>query len=161
MLKRLALFAAIAILLASCGFKLRGMVDMPPWLKNVAIVVQDAHKDLEPIIKKQLQAYNIRVAASPVQSDYILILEKDSLQQQITGVGASTTPRQYLLVYTLQFSLLKNKEKPVISSNVITITRQLTVNNDRILGSDFEESTINREMRKDAAMQLMGRLSRG
>jgi len=159
MRKRLALLVCF-FLITSCGFKLRGTAEMPVWLNNVAIVVQSAHRDLLPLIKDQLQSYSIRVIDNPTQADYVLVLEKDSFQQQITSVGASTNPRQYLLLYTVQFSLLKVKGKPLISSGSVIVSRQLTVNNDRILGSDYEESMINREMRQDAAMQIMNRISR-
>lgn len=149
-----------ALLIAGCGFKLRGLVDMPRWLNNVAIVIQDAHRDLASKLKDQLQAYGIRIVADSTKADYLLIIEKDINQQQITSVSASTTPRQYQLIYIVQYSLVKADGKPVISSNSVTVTRQLTVNNDRILGSDFEGSTIHNEMHRDAVMQILNRLSR-
>ena len=147
-------------LLTACGFHLRGMVDMPPWLNNVALVIQNGHLDLGPLLKERLQAYNIRVNPLPTQADYLLVIERDSKQQQITNVGASTAPRQYLLIYDLQFTLLGPKGKVIIPSSNISVTRQLTVNNDRILGSDAEEILLASEMRREAVMQTINRLSR-
>ncbi|MFW2571402.1 MULTISPECIES: LPS assembly lipoprotein LptE [Legionella] len=147
-------------LLTACGFHLRGMVDMPPWLNNVAIVTQNAHRDLGPLLKDQLQAYNIKVSPNVTQADYLLIIEKDSSQQQITNVSASTAPRQYQLFYDVQFSLVSKQGNTIIPSNHVISTRQLTVNNDRILGSDSEETLLYGEMRRDAAMQIINRLSR-
>jgi len=149
-----------AVLLSSCGFKLRGMADMPPWLNNVAVVIQNGNKDLGTMLKEQLSAYHIRINPSPAVADYILVVEQDRLEQKITSVSASTTPRQYQLLYTVTYSLLKRKAKPVISSRLVAVTRQLTVNNNRILGSDSEETQITRAMRQDAVMQIINRLDR-
>lgn len=149
-----------ALLLSSCGFKLRGMTDMPSWFNNVAIVVQNGHTDLASLLKEQLKAYNIRICTDLATADYLLIIEQDNLQQKITSVSASTTPRQYQLLYTVTYSLVKRNAKPVISSRVVAVTRQLTVNNNRILGSDSEESMIIRAMHQDAVMQIISRLGR-
>lgn len=147
-------------LLAACGFHLRGMVDMPSWLNNVAIVIQNASRDLAPVLKDQLQAYNIHIASSPTKAEYLLIIEQDNYQQQITNVGASTAPRQYILIYEVLFKLISKPGQVIIPSSHITVTRQLTVNNDRILGSDAEELLLYNEMRRDAAMQIINRISR-
>ncbi|MGQ3891419.1 LPS-assembly lipoprotein LptE [Legionella sp. CNM-4043-24] len=157
---RYFIVATIALLLSSCGFRLRGMADIPPWLNNIAIVVQNGHKDLVPLLKEQLRAYKIRINPDPARADYILIIEQDSLQQKITSVSASTTPRQYQLLYSVVYSLVKRKAAPIVSSRLIAVTRQLTVNNNRILGSDSEESMITRDMREDAVMQIISRLGR-
>lgn len=159
MFRRVSLLL-IVILITGCGFKLRGFVDLPPWLNNIAIVAHDAHRDLVPMLKDQLQAYKLNVISDPTKAAYLLIIEKDLSQQIITSISASTTPRQYQLVYTVQYSLIKADGQPIISSNSVSITRQLTVNNDRILGSDSEGMMIHREMHRDAVMQIINRISK-
>jgi LPS-assembly lipoprotein len=159
-MKKPLLLLVFAMLLAGCGFHLRGFKDMPGWLNNVAIVIQNAHRDLGPLLKDQLEGYKIRVNPNPTAADYLLIIESDAIQQQITNVSASTAPRQYLLIYAAQFKLVRAKGAVVIPSTIVSVTRQLTVNNDRILGSNSEETLLSAEMRRDAAMQILNRLSR-
>jgi LPS-assembly lipoprotein len=154
-----ALLLALSFL-SACGFRLRGYVEMPPWLDHVAIVVQDANRDLEVRLKNQLQAYGRHIVTDPTQADYMLILEKDNLQQKINSVAASTTPRQYQLIYTVRYSLIKRDGTPVVTSRLVAVTRQLTVNNDRILGSDSEELIIISAMRQEAVMQIINRMGR-
>lgn len=148
------------VFLSGCGFHLRGFNDMPRWLNNVSIIIQSAHRDMGPIIKDQLEGYNIRVNTNAAQADYLLIIESDAIQQQITNISASTAPRQYLLIYAVQFKLVKAKGSVIIPSSFVSVTRQLTVNNNRILGSNSEEMLLSAEMRRDAAMQIINRLSR-
>ena len=150
----------LIILLTGCGFHLRGTGQGPTWLSQVGIVLQKGHRDLVPFLKDQLQGFNISVAPSPGQALYLLIIENDSIQRQITSVSASTTPRQYELLYAVTFTLISTKGNILVPSTTVSVNRQLTVNNDRILGSTYEESTLLREMQRDAVMQIINRLSR-
>ncbi|MDI9818857.1 MULTISPECIES: LPS assembly lipoprotein LptE [unclassified Legionella] len=157
MVKRLLIWVTV-VLLASCGFHLRGMGDLPPWLNNIAIIIQNAHRDLDPLLKDRLHAYNISTTDNPSQASYLLIIERDGYQQHITNVSASTAPRQYQLIYEVQFSLHERKGRVILPSSHVFVTRQLTINNDRILGSDSEEILLKNEMRRDAVMQIINRL---
>lgn len=147
------------VLLVGCGFHLRGMVAMPSWLNNVAIVAENSTShELITLLKNQFHAYTIRLAPSVNKASYILIIESDSSQQQITSVSASTTPRQYQLIYIVRFKMVNRKGKEILPSSQVAVSRQLTVNNDRILGSDAEEATIHAEMQRDAVIQIINRL---
>ncbi len=150
----------LTMLVSGCGFHLRGMVDMPAWLKNVAIIVPQAHRELASLLTDQLLAYNVNISTDPAIADYWLIIEDDNTQQQIASISSSTTPRQYQLIYTLHFKLQRAKGKDIMSSNQIVVTRQVTINGDRILGSNKEEELLKAEMKKDAVIQLINRISR-
>ena len=147
------------LLLSSCGFHLRGFTEVPSWLTQVAITLNTPNRDLEPMLEEQLKAYHVRLASSPTNALYILTIERDNLERQITNVSASTTPRQYLLIYSVQFSLLDNRGVVVVPSTTISVTRQFTLNNNRILGSNYEEMTFKKEMEREAAGQIINRIS--
>lgn len=159
MLRRIALFLFF-VFLSGCGFRLRGIYEIPTWFNNVAIVNQGVHRDLALMLKDQLQAYKICIVADNKNAQYLLILQKDDMQEQITTISASTNPRQYELTYTIHYALLKNHGQNLIPSGVVTVSRQLTVNNDRILGSNAEEAMLYSEMRRDAALQIINRINR-
>lgn len=148
-----------ALLLSACGFHLRGMIDVPTWLNNVAVIAKIPDKQLTSILKTQLEGYNIQVNPEPAHATYWLIINQDAVQQQIISVGASTNPRQYILKLTIQFMLQARKGQIVKPPRTITVTRQLTVNNDRILGSTDEESILIGEMKQDAVVQMISQLS--
>lgn len=157
--KQLSLFLLL-LFLSGCGFHLRGMGSVPSWFTNVAIVVEQAHRDLAPLLKEQLQAYKVNVNTEPALAGYWLIIESDSIQQNIAGVSSSTTPRQYQLTYTVRFKLQRAKGKEMIPESVIVVSRQVTINANRILGSNEEEALLEREMRQDAVIQMINRISR-
>ncbi|HVT63448.1 MAG TPA: LPS assembly lipoprotein LptE [Legionellaceae bacterium] len=160
MLKRsqILLWIGICCSLLGCGFHLRGMIDKPLWLKDVAIIIESANRDIEPMLKKQLEAYQIHVKEQPGEAQYWIIIEQDGEDQHITSVSSSTTPRQYQMTYRIRFKVQAAKGKEIIPSAMVTTTRQLTINSDRILGSNDEENTLKREMRQEAVIQIMDRL---
>lgn len=158
-MKRLFVISLLLITLANCGFHLRGFGDLPPWLNNLVIIIQEAHHDLKPLLREQLESFKIRVEDDPSRASYLLIIERDNFYQQITNVSASTTPRQYQLFYDVQFTLKEGHGRVLIPSRHAFITRQLTINNDRVLGSDAEETLLKNEMRREAAIQIINQIS--
>lgn len=150
----------LALLLSACGFHLRGLIDVPEWLNNVSIISKDGNKELVSILKSQLEGYKVEVNPEPALAKYWLIINKTTFQQQIVSVGASTNPRQYQLILTIEFMLQTSKGQIIKAPRLIAVSRQLTVNNDRILGSNEEETVLISEMRKEAVIQIINRLSR-
>ena len=159
-LSRLAIvpFMMNCLLIVGCGFHLRGMMDTPAWLSNVAIIVENANRNLEPEIREQLEAYHITIASQVETAHYWLIIEQDIEEQHITSVSSSTTPRQFQMTYGVTFKLQEAKGKEILPSTQVRSTRQITINSDRILGSNDEEAILKREMRRDVIIQIIDRL---
>lgn len=154
--KMLSLLAMVCLL--GCGFHLRGFITMPSKLRNVAIIVDNVNRDVAPMLKEQLNAYRIVVPEDPEDAEYWIILEQDVEEQHITSVSSSTTPRQYQMNYQLTFKFQEAHGKEIIPSTPVTATRQLTINSNRILGSNYEENTLKHEMRKDTVTQIIDRI---
>lgn len=158
-MKKLFIPLVLTLLLSACGFHLRGMINVPKWLNNVAIVVKNNDKQLISILKSQLDGYNIQVNPDEALAKYWLVINQATVQQQIISVGASTNPRQYTLILTIEFMLQTRKGQIVKAPKTVSITRQLTINNDRILGSSDEENILIGEMKQDAVIQIINQLS--
>ncbi|KTD21251.1 LPS assembly lipoprotein LptE [Legionella londiniensis] len=145
--------------ISGCGFHLRGAIDLPVWLDKVAIINQGVSQELGSLLSEQLEAYKIKVLDDPSLADYWLILEEEAFQQQTLSISSSTTPRQYQLNYIVRFKLQAAHGKIIIPTTRVMVTRQITINSDRILGSDAEEALTQMEMRRDAANQILNRIS--
>lgn len=159
---RQLILSALLFSLIGCGFHLRGILnpDSLQWLNNVAIIIKQAHKDIEPFLKEQLNAYHVQVVTEPTHSKLWLIIDHETLQQNISSISSSTTPRQYQLNYSITFSLQRSDGTEIIPPKKIVLFRQITLNSNRILGSKDEEAIETREMRRDATFQILNRLSR-
>jgi len=147
-------------MLTGCGFHLRGILDIShtKYFDNIALIIENADQDLIKFIGVQLKSQHAKIKPTKT-AKYWLIIKKDGFEQQLTSVSSSTTPRQYMLIYTLYFQLLHNQGSVIIPETKIMITRAITINNDQILGSNFEERTIKKEMLNAAAAQCLYKIS--
>lgn len=152
----------LMFLLTSCGFHLRGLINLPPDFKSVTIVNQN--QEINPAfiqtLKAVINAQHVKIEDNHHKSQYFIILEQNRFNQVLTNVAASTVPRQYQLSYSIQFQFTDANGKELMPAQTITILREVTINNDRILGSKFESELIEQEMHQNAALQLLARISK-
>lgn len=159
-MKKLFLPLVLMLVTSACGFHLRGTLDVPLWLNNISIISKEDNKELASLLKAQLEGYKIQVNHEPSLAKYWLIINDSTYQQKIISIGASTNPRQYQLILSVEFMLKTRKGEIIKPPSQATATRQLTVNNDRILGSNDEETVLIKEMKQDIVIQIINRLSR-
>lgn len=143
------------LLLTSCGLHLQGYADMPKWFNNVAIVNENARHDLRPLIIDYLKAYKVNICKNKNNADYLLVLIEDKITDNVTAISSSTTPRQYQMNYAIKYAVMKNNGATIIEPSSAVVTRQFTINSNRILGSDFEGDLLREEMYKDAVAQII------
>lgn len=150
----------LCALLCACGFHLRGSLHLPQSVMPIAVVSNHGHSPLERIIESKLRLQSVDVTDNPSKAKYWIIILHQRMRKNIAAIAASTAPRQYQLTYQVVFQLQKVKGKTNLSDEPITISvdRLLTINNDRILGSDSEATILKREMRADVATQILARL---
>jgi len=159
-MKKLISLAIILCIITGCGFRLRGAADIPKWLNHVAVISQNGNFELVAVLKSRLDSYGIEVTDDPIRANFLLIIESSDYQTKIISVGASTNPRQYQMILTTAYQLQDRKGKIIKTPGIAVVTRQLTMNNDRILGSTDEETTLLREMRQDTVTQIFNKISR-
>lgn len=150
------LISICCLLLIGCGFHLRGAADIPTWLSPLSIVNQHASQGIARALQQMLDAYKLDTQ-STLKSRNQIVLEDDNVAHEINGIAASTAPRQYQLIYTLHYFI----QTPQLHSPIQTlkVTRQITINNDRILGSDAEEAITIADMHREASGLLLSQLS--
>lgn len=154
------LLMVAALALCACGFHLKGLIELPKWFNGVYVGGSNGvPAPLLQGIRNQIEANGRTVRQQPADAQFLLIVLNEHIDKNITSVSASTSPRQYELTYSLSYRLANRQGRIIQAPSTLKITRYLTVNNDRILGSDFEEATIVSEMRRDVVSRLLQRIS--
>lgn len=158
-MRKLSIFFLCALLTA-CGFHMRGSLHLPESVMPIAVVSKNGHSPLERLIESKLRLQNVDVTDNPLKAKYLINILHQQFRQNIAAVAASTAPRQYQLTYQVVFQLQKAKGKRDLPNEPITVSvnRLLTINNDRILGSDSEADILKHEMKADVATQILARL---
>ena len=147
-----------AFLLASCGFHLRGIYQIPANEQPVFIEARPVDPALVSYLHKALFISHVRETTTPRQAHTILLLEQDSFTDSLNQVSASTTPRQYQINYLLSYQYY-HPATPTRDPQHLMIQRSVTLNNDHLLGSDFEKHTLQQEMEHEAIAQLLLRIT--
>lgn len=147
----------LAVSLSGCHFLLRGQTTskLPEMYHMMHITTHSTPPHLTSIIKQQLLRSGVHLRT---QAPYRLTLNQEVIQKNILSISSGSSSRQYQLNYKLYFSFEETHGEILIENHPILVTRFLTINNDRILGSHDEEEHIIDDMRRDASLQIVQRI---
>jgi LPS-assembly lipoprotein len=146
-----------ALTLSACGFHLRGVGETTPFPFNSLRVAVSAG-GIGDVVRRQLSLQpNIKlVPADP--ADAVLSIEPERYEKQILTVNRSGRVSEYLLNYQVKFRLQVDK-RDWIYPTVLTLHRDYTFNETNPLGNEAQEQLLLRDMRLDAATQIIRRVA--
>jgi LPS-assembly lipoprotein len=158
MLSRRALIVPMlgGMLLAACGFQLRGSTELP--FQRIAMQGFAPRSPLAEELRKTL-AQSAEVVATPAQAQVVLHALSDRRER---GVVASTTAaqvRELQLRVRLEFKLTTPGGRELIPATELLLTRDMSYSETVALAKEYEEEQLLRAMQSDIIGQLMRRLA--
>ena len=151
-----SLVLLVALMLASCSFRLRGTADVP----FEALYVPNANAGIALTLKRYIQAgTRARVVDDPKQADAILVLSGESREKQILSLTGTGAVREFQLRYRVAFRVHDSKGADYVPQSVIQLTRDITFNDTQVLAKEAEEQLLFRDMETDMVQQIMRRLA--
>lgn len=145
----------LALLLASCGFHLRGEAPMP--FGQVAITPEKSGLGLA--LKRALQTGGRVEVVAAGPRVYRLEILKELIDRVILSLDAAGQVREYQLQYKVAFRLKNPEGDVVIPMSELKLSRIMSYDNTQILAKTSEADLLYRNMRDDAVNQIMRRLS--
>ena len=146
---------AAAILLAGCGFKLRGALDLPEDIRTVHVT---APSELRDNLLVLLESDGIGASTSITDADASITVSSEQFSRRVLSIDPATgKEREIELAYTFAFRVSRGDSPTVIENGRINLLRSYVFNSDSVIGSSNEEDLLRKEMRRDAARQLMRR----
>jgi LPS-assembly lipoprotein len=167
---RLILILALLGLLGSCGFRLRGDIEVPPVLKNVNISGIAEFAELHQELKRVLQRSGSEVTAKREQAKSVINITGEEMKKRVLSVDTQGRAAEYELNYQFSFTVIdnagtqsENQEQPVankilVPSQKISLTRDFRFDPNNVLATDAEEKQIRLEMVRFAVRQMMRRI---
>lgn len=150
--------AVLALLLAACGFHLRGQESYT--LPFQAVYVEgDSGSALVIQLKRAIQSAGASLAEKPGDAQAVLQVlpaGREKIVQSLSGAGKVS---EYRLRLRVSFRLSDGKEKELIPLTEIELNRNFAFDDAQILAKESEENLLYRDMQTDAAQQIMRRLS--
>ncbi len=144
------------LLVASCGFHLRGEADYP-----FSTIFVNAPSSL-PISSELTRALNAaskaKVVASPVDADVSLDIPSVIDDKEVLSLSSGGSVREYQLIKRVAFRLHDKSGLDWMPSGEIVVRRSYTFNETQVLARDLQEQRLLREMQTDAVQQIIRRL---
>ncbi|TAN74723.1 MAG: hypothetical protein EPN14_09075 [Gallionella sp.] len=146
------------LLLTACGFHLRGQVGMP-----FAALYLDAANPNTPFIgdlRRSLESNGVRLVNAAEQADVVLNIVFEIPDKQILTLGGSGRVNEFKLLYRVSLRAYDLKQRDWIPAEEITLRRDYSYDDTRILAKEAEEALLVQSMRQDMVQQIVRRLSR-
>ncbi|HNJ76996.1 MAG: hypothetical protein E6R10_05675 [Rhodocyclaceae bacterium] len=150
------LIAAVTLLLAACGFQLRGAYTLP--YESLHIALPDASV-IGAGLKRQIRAGGGTRLVEKEEAQAILLQVTELRERQILSLSASGRVREVRLRFRYAFRVVDPKGRDLVQTTGIEITRDLTYDDSAVLAKEQEEQVLWRDMENDLVQQILRRLS--
>ena len=154
----LGLFALAPISgLVACGYRLRGMVDLP--FKIIAITGSPSPPLRANLQTAILTGTDAKVAINPKDADLILDITSDLSGREILAYNANGQVSAYRLNIRVGFRAYDNSGAEIVPEAEIYLTRDMDFSVSTVLATDVQVQQFLSLMRRDLAVQILRRVS--
>jgi LPS-assembly lipoprotein len=154
----LGLFALAPISgLVACGYRLRGMVDLP--FKIIAITGSPSPPLRANLQTAILTGTDAKVAINPKDADLILDITSDLSGREILAYNANGQVSAYRLNIRVGFRAYDNSGAEIVPEAEIYLTRDMDFSVSTVLATDVQVQQFLSLMHRDLAVQILRRVS--
>lgn len=146
-----------ALLLAGCGFQLRGSAQLPPEMAKTQLVIADPYSEVARRVRVLLEHSGAQIV-SPEQATAILEIPQNLSSTEVLTIGDNARVREYRISHTLQFRLTDPSGKELIPLQTIRQSRDISFDEQRILALSREEEYIRKDLADTVSRMLVSRL---
>ena len=144
------------LLLAGCGFQLRGAANLP---FDTLYVQAPVGSQFAVQFRRVVAAGGgTRIVNDPKAAAATLVLVSELREKSILSLSGGGRVREFQLRYRMSYRLLNNKAVETIPVTEIALTRDFSFNDQETLSKESEEALLFRDMQSDAVQQLVRRL---
>lgn len=153
---KLAASVLAFLLLAACGFQLRGTASLP----FETIYVPNATSGIALDLKRNIRSgTNTRVLDEAKGAEALLKFSEESRQKEILSLSSAGRVSEYRLIYRVRFSVSDAKGTDFLPPSTVTLTRDMTYDDAQVLAKEAEEQLLFRDMQLDMVQQIMRRIA--
>lgn len=151
----LPLVLVCALLLAACGFQLRGMTE----LSFKSLHLQGKTLTISKELKRTLKTNGIKVIEATEGAELLVELLSETNEKRIQSLSGGGLVREYELNYTVKFRTRAATEPTWSAVQTTQSRRDLSYDDKALLGKAEEEEMLIKDMHQDAVREILRRLS--
>lgn len=154
--RSLLLAAAAALPLAACGFRLRGVRDLP---FQTLYINSNRFSELTAQLRRAIEAQTTSKVADDIKAaDAVLDITENRTEKIILSLNSAGRVREYQLRQRFSFRVRTPTNDEIAPVSTIELRRDLTFNDSDTLAKQEEEQLLLAEMQSDVIQQLLRRL---
>jgi LPS-assembly lipoprotein len=154
---RVLLCVLTVISLSSCGFRLRGSVELPPEVRRVYVATADELTPFAVELREALSRNGATLAPAAGAADAVVRVRSDRTGRRVLSVSARNTPEEFEVFYVVDYSIDRGGQE-VVPSQVLELTRSFSFDEADLLAKDREEDILREAMARDIAGLIVRRL---
>ncbi len=142
------------VLLAGCGFHLRGQVALPYSTLHIS---GPSASSVSNSLKRVLRSSGVRLVDRQEDAELTLVILSDVREKSILSLSAAGRAQEYELRQRLSYRIITAGE-PDLPAGEILSQRSISFNDAQVLAKESEENLLYRDMENDVVQQLLRRL---
>src|SRR6266850_1869334 len=150
-----AALVGVAVLLAACGFHLRGQAQLP----FETLYIPGNNPLVVELKRNVVAASKTRLVDSPGDAQAVLGFTQELRDKVILSFNTAGRVSEYRLRYRVGIRVTDPKGAQVyLPTSEILLTRDMSYSDAQVLAKETEETLLYRDMQSDMVQQIMRRL---
>jgi len=144
------------LLIAGCGFQLRGAANLP--FDSLYVQAPAGSQFAQQFRRVVAAGSATKIIDDPKSAAATLVLVQELREKSILSLSGTGRVREFQLRYKMSYRLLDKNAAETIPVSEIVLTRDFSFNDQETLSKESEEALLFRDMQSDAVQQLVRRL---
>ncbi|MFB1492202.1 MULTISPECIES: LPS assembly lipoprotein LptE [unclassified Thiocapsa] len=153
----LLILGLICLAQLGCGFRLRGVVEIPAELNPVYIQAA-GNSPVRAALVDQLAGSDVVLAKTAVEAKLILRILSESRFSQVVAVDSGGRVLAYELHYLVSYDAVTPDGAQKVPGQTLDLVRNFDNPDVEVLGKQLEEALIYQDFARDAADRILMRL---
>jgi len=145
-----------ALLIAGCGFKLRGGANLP--FESLYVQAPTGSQFALQFIRVVLAGDGTKIVKTQKEAAATLVLIQELREKTILSLSGGGRVREFQLRYRMSYRMIDKASVETLPTTEIVLTRDFSFNDQDTLSKEAEEALLFRDMQNDAVQQLVRRL---
>ena len=155
---RASVAVLLLVLLAGCGFQLRGAASLPPEMATTRVKAPDPGSPFVRELELLLRGNGVQLAEGPDAEAAELRIIRERISRRALSIAGDARVREFVLVFELEFALLAPGGEPLLRPETLRMERDFQFDEQEILGAANEEELLREDLHRNMAQALIRRL---
>ncbi|MEX0901064.1 MAG: LPS assembly lipoprotein LptE [Gammaproteobacteria bacterium] len=152
------LLACACVVVAACGFQLRGSDPVHPALSPLAIDAVRSGSVLLPPLRRALADAGVEVVQDAARARVTLHINADMAGERVIAVTPQGQPREAEVFYTVEFQLV-DARGDLLLDRAVTLRREFAISERDILGKTHEADVLADALVHDMVRNMVRQLA--